>query len=143
MPEYNNTIRLGYRSVEKLRKAIREMSSNAGKPFAAAWIRLATEAGEAQQAGIHKAISSRQYEVLETICSCGLIAKDTPLEQAEGHLDRDGRVLDVIVLEVKPGSYQVACTECSANSKTHKPINTDDALVTGLGLRHRRGCVAR
>lgn len=104
MPEYNNTIRLGYRSVEKLRKAIREMSSNAGKPFAAAWIRLATEAGEAQQAGIHKAIISRQYEVLETICSCGLIAKDTPLEQAEGHLDRDGQVTDVFLLEHLDGS---------------------------------------
>ena len=100
MPEYNNTIRLGHKSVAKLQKAIREMSSNAGKPFAAAWIRLATEAGDAQQAGIHKAIISRQYEVLETICSCGLIAKDTPLEQAAGHLDRDGKVTDVFVLEL-------------------------------------------
>lgn len=32
MPEYNNTIRLGHKSVTKLQDAIRKMSSNAGKP---------------------------------------------------------------------------------------------------------------
>lgn len=141
MPEYNNTIRLGYRSVEKLRKAIREMSSNAGKPFAAGWIRLATEAGDAQQAGIHKAIISRQYEVLETICSCGLIAKGTPLEQAEGHLDRDGQVLDVIILQTRNDIYVATCIACRVKKKACKPQNYDDALVIALGLRHRVRCI--
>ena len=143
MIEYNNTIRLGHKSVAKLQTAIREMSSNAGKPFAAAWIRLAAEAGDAQQAGIHKAILRRQYETRETICSCGLIAKDTDLEATPGHLDHEQQVLDVIILETKPDRYLAVCTNCSAKRKTHKPHNTDDALVTSLQLRHRRVCVLR
>jgi hypothetical protein len=143
MPEYNNTIRLGYKSVTKLQKAIREMSSNGGKPFAAAWIGLATKAAQAQDAGIHKAIITRQYEALETICTCGVIAKDAPLDKTEGHLDHDLQVVDVIILEVKPERYVVVCTQCGAKQKTHKPHNQDDALVTSLRLRHRRACVLR
>jgi hypothetical protein len=141
MPEYNNTIRLGYKSVTKLQKAIREMSSNAGKPFAAAWIGLATEAAQAQDAGIHKAIITRQYEALETICTCGVIAKDAPLDKTEGHLDHDLQVVDVIILEVKPERFLAVCTACGAKRKTLKPLNKDDALVTSLRLRHRLACV--
>jgi len=143
MPEYNNTIRLGYKSVIKLQKSMRQATSNAGKPFAAAWIRLATEAAQAQDAGIHKAILKRQYEALETICSCGVIAKDADLDKTEGHLDADLQVLDVIILEVKPNRYLAACTACGTKRKTHKPLNKDDALVTSLRLRHRVGCVNR
>ena len=140
MPEYNNTIRLGHNSVVKLQDAIRKMSSNAGKPFAAQWIRLATLAGEAQDAGIHKAILRRQYETEETICSCGLEAKGTSLDKTPGHLDRDGKVVDVIVIEVKPDRYLTVFTACGAQRKTPKPQNYDDALVTSLRFRHRRFC---
>ena len=143
MPEYNNTIRLGHKSVAKLQDAIRKMSSNAGKPFAAQWIRLATLAGEAQDAGIHKAILRRQYETEETICSCGLEAKGTSLDKTPGHLDRDGRVVDVILLELKPEKFVVVCTACGAKRNTPKPQNYDDALAGCLICRHQRGCVWR
>ncbi len=123
MPEYNNTIRLGQESVAKLQDAIRKMSSNAGKPFAAQWIRLATLAGEAQDAGIHKAILRRQYETEEKICSCGLEAKGTSLDKTPGHLDRDGRVVDVIVLEVGPEKFVVVCTACGAKCNTPPPTS--------------------
>jgi len=142
MPEYNETIRHGYKSVTKLQKTIREMSSNAGKPFAAAWIGLATRAAEAQDVGVHKAILRRQFEHRETICSCGVIAKDAPLEKTQGHLDQDQRVLDVIILEVKPERYMVVCIACGAKQKTPKPTNQDDAVVTMMQLRHRRGCLS-
>ena len=79
-------------------------------------------------------------EALETICSCGVIAKDTDLEKTEGHLDADLQVLDVIILEVKPSRYLAVCTACGTKRKTHKPLNKDDALVTSLRFRHRRGC---
>ena len=141
MPEYNNTIRKGWASVKRLQEQMRLATSNAAKPFMAQWIRLATAAGEAQVAGIHKAIITRQYEALETICSCGVIAKGTPLDKTEGHLDHYLQVVGVIILEFKPERYVAVCTHCGAKQKTHKPLNQDDALVTSLRLRHRRGCV--
>lgn len=141
MPEYNNTIRLGHKSVVTLQDAIRKMSSNAGKSFAAQWIRLATLAGEAQDAGIHKAILRRQYETEETICSCGLEAKGTSLDKTPGHLDRDGGVVDVILLDLKPEKFVVVRTACGTKRRMHKPLNKDDALVTSLRFRHRSGCV--
>lgn len=140
MPEYNNTIRKGWASVKRLQEQMRLATSNAAKPFMAQWIRLATAAGKARDAGIHKAIISRQYEALETICSCGVIAKDAPLDKTEGHLDHDLQVVDVIILEVKPERYVAVCTHCGAKQKTHTPHNQDDALGTSLQLRHRRAC---
>ena len=101
MPEYNDTIRKGFASVTRLQEQMRKATSNAAKPFMAQWIRLATKAGEAQDAGVHRVIIQREYETLETICSCGLIAKGTSLGETPGHLDREGKVTDEFVLEVK------------------------------------------
>ena len=70
----------------------------------AQWICLATKAGEAQDAGVHTVIIQREYETLETICSCGLIAKGTSLGETPGHLDREGKVTDVFVLGELDGS---------------------------------------
>ena len=99
MPEYNDTIRKGFASVTRLQEQMRKATSNAAKPFMAQWLRLATKAGEAQDAGVHRVIIQREYEILETICSCGLIAKGVSLGETPGHLDREGKVTDVFVLE--------------------------------------------
>ena len=142
MPEYNNTIRLGHKSVAKLHDAIRKMSSNAGKPFAAQWIRLATLAGDAQDAGIHKAILRRQYETEETICSCGLEAKGTSLYKTPGHLDRDGKVVDVILLELKPEKFVVVCTICRVKTKTAKPEINREGDAESFDLQHSISCIS-
>jgi hypothetical protein len=140
MPEYDDTIRLGYKSVTRLQTEMRKMHPNSGQPFIARWIGVVTKAAQAQDAAIHVAIQTRLRENLETICSCGVIAKDADLDKTEGHLDADLQVLDVIIFEVKPNRCLAVCTACGTKRKTHKPLNKDDALVTSLRFRHRRAC---
>jgi hypothetical protein len=80
-------------------------------------------------------------EALDTICSCGVIAKDADLDKTEGHLDADLQVIDVIILEVNPNRYLAVCTAVGAKAKRTGPNNYDDALVAALGVMPRRDCL--